>query len=350
MVDRVHGDPADGGPDAQPAAPARLAQRDVLVIQIADLADGGVADLLHAADLAGGELDLHPAGVLGQKLRRAARAAHQLTAAPGLQLDVVDGRAQGDVLQRQRVPDQNVGRGAVDDRLAHREAARGDDIALVPVGVLDQRDARRTVRVVLDARHLSGDVLLVAAEVDDAVRLLVPAPAVPYGDPADVVASSGAFLADRQRLVRSLRGDVVVGRDRHEAPARCRRIETADSHDALLHRLEILDRLLARLERHVGLLPVGAAPLVAADALALAPGVLRTDARHLHLEQRLDRLTDLHLVGATIDPERQDRPLLLQERRLLGDQRRDDDLVRTSHGRRTSATRPAAASVRTTVS
>src|SRR6185295_18993809 len=95
MVDRVHGNAANRRPDPEPTAPARLPERDVFMVQIADLADGGVANLVHPANLTGRQLDLHPSGVFGQELRRAACAPHELPAAPRLQLDVVDRGAQG---------------------------------------------------------------------------------------------------------------------------------------------------------------------------------------------------------------------------------------------------------------
>src|SRR5439155_5025234 len=219
VVDRIHRDAAHRRPDPEPAAPAGLAEGDVLVVQVADLADGRLADLVHPANLAGRQLDLHPAGVLGEELRRAAGAPHQLPAPPRLQLDVVDRRAERDALQGQGVPDQDVRGRAVDDRLADRQAARGDDVALLAVGVMDERDARRPVRVVLDGRDLARDLLLVSPEVDDPVGLLVAAPPVPDGEPADVVPAAGALLAAGQRLERSLRGDVVKRRHRHEAAA-----------------------------------------------------------------------------------------------------------------------------------
>src|SRR2546425_1757499 len=50
--------------------------------------------------------------------------------------------------------------------------------------------------------------------------LLVTAPAVPDGDPADVVPSAGALLAGGQRLVRSCLGQGLERGHPHEAPAR----------------------------------------------------------------------------------------------------------------------------------
>jgi hypothetical protein len=52
---------------------------------------------------------------------------------------------------------------------------RVQDVALLPVLVLHQRDARRAVRIVLDLAHHARHAELVALEVDDAVLALVPA-------------------------------------------------------------------------------------------------------------------------------------------------------------------------------
>src|SRR6185436_8778148 len=52
VVDRVHRDAAHVRPLAEPPAPPRLADRDVLVIEVADLADRGEALHVDLANLA----------------------------------------------------------------------------------------------------------------------------------------------------------------------------------------------------------------------------------------------------------------------------------------------------------
>src|SRR3989304_775158 len=49
---------------------------------------------------------------------------------------------------------------------SHRPAAGSQDVALLAVGVVQQRDARAPIRVVLDVRHPGRDPVLVPAEVD----------------------------------------------------------------------------------------------------------------------------------------------------------------------------------------
>src|SRR6476620_6347554 len=55
MVDRVHRRSADGRALPLPAAPARLAAGDVLVVDVSDLPDGRAAGQRNAAHLARGE-------------------------------------------------------------------------------------------------------------------------------------------------------------------------------------------------------------------------------------------------------------------------------------------------------
>jgi hypothetical protein len=85
-----------------------------------------------------------------------------------------------------------------------------DDVPLLAVHVVDERDARRAVRVVLNRGDLARDADLVALEVNDAVVPLVALPAVAHRDAPDVVAPVRALLVLGQRLVRLADGDLVV--------------------------------------------------------------------------------------------------------------------------------------------
>src|SRR5512137_412307 len=68
MVDGVHGRAADVGPDAFPAAPAGLADADVRMVEVADLADRGPAVQVDLADLRRRQADLGVVPFLGQDL------------------------------------------------------------------------------------------------------------------------------------------------------------------------------------------------------------------------------------------------------------------------------------------
>ena len=113
-----------------------------------------------------------------------------------------------------------------------------EDVALEAVGVVEQRDARRPVRVVLDRGDLRRHAVLGALEVDDAVAALVAAALMARRDAALVVAAALLRQLLGERLLRlRLRHFGEVG-DRHEAATRARRLEPTDWHyrSALLRR------------------------------------------------------------------------------------------------------------------
>ena len=78
---------------------AGLADVDVGVVDVADLTDGGKAVQTDLAHLGGGEADGGHAVLLGHQLGGDAGAADELGALAGVELDVVDHGADGDVLR-----------------------------------------------------------------------------------------------------------------------------------------------------------------------------------------------------------------------------------------------------------
>ena len=68
------------------------------------------------------------------------------------------------------------------------EAVGREDVALLAVDVVEERDARGAVRIVLDRSDRGRNADLVAAPVDDAVALLVSTAAEAAGDAAVRVA------------------------------------------------------------------------------------------------------------------------------------------------------------------
>src|SRR3954469_7339729 len=149
VVDGVHDHTADGRALALPAHAAGLAPVDVGLLGVADLTDRGAAPDVDEAHLAGRHAQRRARALLGDQLRGVAGRAGDLGAAAGTQLDAVDRRTDRDVAQREVVAHLDVGVGA---GLEHRPLAqvlRRHDVALLAVGVVQQRDAGRAVGVVL---------------------------------------------------------------------------------------------------------------------------------------------------------------------------------------------------------
>src|SRR5262249_54957877 len=86
VVHRIHGQTTHRRPDAQPAALAGLADPDDVVLDVAELADGGPAIEQHLPHHARGQPDLGIAALLGHQLPARAGRADHLRAPAGLEL------------------------------------------------------------------------------------------------------------------------------------------------------------------------------------------------------------------------------------------------------------------------
>ena len=229
-------------PTALVPGSARLPPVDELPFRVADLTDGRAARRFDQPDLSGGHPQVRVLSFLREQLDAGTRRARDLCAAAGSQLDTVHDRSDGDVAQRQRIARLDVGAFTGLDHVADAKLVRRKDVPLLAVLVVQERDARVAVRVVLDREHLRRDPVLVPTEVDDAVAALVPAAAVARGRASVRVPSAGALNRLGQPLLgarpRQLR---VVGAAR-AAASRRRWLVPSDAH-RLPARVEDLDRV-----------------------------------------------------------------------------------------------------------
>src|SRR5271163_1614877 len=83
VIDRVHDHAAHVRAAAHPAGASGFAEGDIFVLDVADLADGGVALRENLADFIGGQAYLGVTGVDRHDRRAAARRAADLRAASG---------------------------------------------------------------------------------------------------------------------------------------------------------------------------------------------------------------------------------------------------------------------------
>src|SRR5690606_31826386 len=99
------------------------------------------------------------------------------------------------------------------------------------VRVVQERDARRAVGVVLDVRDLRRHpVLVVATEVDDAVGALVAPTLVTGRDAARAVAATGLRERTHERLLGLGARDLDEVGDAGAAASRRGRLVLTDSH------------------------------------------------------------------------------------------------------------------------
>src|SRR5436189_518068 len=235
VVDGVHHRPAHRRAEPEPAHPAGLTDRHVLVVEIAHLPDRRHAVDRHHPHLAGRQLERRALALLRQELRLRAGAPAHLRAATRLELHVVNERADRDVTKRQRVARQDVGLRPRHDRVAHLETVRRDDVALLAVTVVEQREPCGAVGIILDRHHARRDSDLLAPEVHRAEHALCPTAAVAHGDASVRVAPARPPLGLEQALLRCLASD-LLGRDVREVPPGRRGwLDGSDSHGRAGH-------------------------------------------------------------------------------------------------------------------
>src|SRR5437660_654488 len=118
VVAGVRGRAADLGALAQPAAAAGLAAGLVFVLDITDLTNRGLAADVDPSQFAAWHAHDRVIAFLGEELRARPGRSHQLPAPSQRQLDVMHGRADGDVLERDGVADSHRRVGTALDRVA----------------------------------------------------------------------------------------------------------------------------------------------------------------------------------------------------------------------------------------
>src|SRR6266576_47733 len=234
MIHGIHGHAANGGFFLVPPRAPGFSVGFVLMVEVADLAHRRHALHGKLAHFAGRQLHQCEITLFAQQLRRTARGTHHLPAAPRIQLEVVNHRAGRNVLELQRIARKNVRALAGGNRCAHFQSHGMEDVALLAIGVVQQRQIGAAVRVVFNGRHFRGHAELFAPEVHLAVGLLVAAAAVPDHNFALVVAPARTLLGLEQRLFRLLFGNVALVHDGDEPPRRRIWIKAFQSHRCLL--------------------------------------------------------------------------------------------------------------------
>ena len=212
---------------------ARLAQFYVAVVHVAHSADRRHAILQHAPHFPRRKLQQRIAALAGNQTDFGARRARHLPALAGPQLYVVDQRPQRYLAQRKRVAYQDVGIFARHDLRSDLEADRLQNVALLAVGVVQQRYVRRAVRIVFDRRDRRRDIVLLPLEIDLAVFLLGASAAKTDADAALAVPAALAAFPLDQRFLGSVGRDLLARRRCLETPRLRGRPVCLDRHGFL---------------------------------------------------------------------------------------------------------------------
>lgn len=215
MVVRVHDHTSDCGSDAHMAFPAGFPDGDVAMVAVANGANGGPALCQNHSDFAGRHPHLSVTAFFRHKLCMAAGTADDLSAFSWLHLDVVDDGTHWDAAQRHCIPSTDILTGTGDDFGSDFQAFRSDNVPLFSICIAEEGDIRRAVRVILNGRYPSRDMILVPLEIDDSVEPLGTAAAVPDCN-SSLIVPSGLLVQDVcKRLLWFVGCNLVITGNRH---------------------------------------------------------------------------------------------------------------------------------------
>ena len=146
MVAWVHNGTAYGWSPTHVAFTASFTDRYVFMVDVAYLANGCHAGYRNVSQLAGWQSDQRHVAFFCHQLSHDAGCARKLCALTWVKLNVVDEGTNRDVGQRQSVAGLDVCVSARLDNIADLQAVGSDDVSLLAVLVLNQRDVSGAVR------------------------------------------------------------------------------------------------------------------------------------------------------------------------------------------------------------
>src|SRR6266516_5785413 len=217
MVARVHHRSTNGRATTHVTRTPGLTDALILMVNIAYLPDGRHAEDVHVTLLTRRQTQQRVVPFFRHQLRADACAAHNLTAATTLQLYVVNGCAGRYVFQWQGITWLDVcfrsGHHLISDLQAHR----CQNVTLLAIQVMQEGDARRTVRIIFDRRHPGWNAQLVALEIDQAISTLGTTTTRARCDLSRIVAPGMLFQPNGQRFLWPCFGNLLECRNRHAA-------------------------------------------------------------------------------------------------------------------------------------
>src|SRR5438477_5727107 len=160
MVDRIlrHG-PAERADATVPRTPC-LAKDDVLVIGVANLADGGVTVFVDQADFTGRQTDLRVSFVARHERGRPPGSADHLGASAWSKLDVVDRHPDRDSPQGQAIAEFSRSSRTAHQPRPNLQTHRSKNISLFAIFILDQSQTGGAAGIVFDGCDGGFDAVL----------------------------------------------------------------------------------------------------------------------------------------------------------------------------------------------
>jgi len=200
------------------------------MLDMAHLTNGGITILENQPDLSGRKFDMGVLPLLRHQLTRSPRTTDDLSAFSYLQFDVVDEGPRWNIAKREGIARLDVGCGACDHFIPYLDLGRGQNISFLSVGIVEQSDSRRPIRIVLNGSHLGGNLFLVPLEINEAILPLMTSSPVPGCNPSMAVSAPPLLQRDEKALLGSRRSYLLECGNRLEPFCRRSWFIALDAH------------------------------------------------------------------------------------------------------------------------
>lgn len=248
VVHCVHRDTEHLRAATHPADAACLTNGDQVVFWVGNRSDRCCAFLADTAHFGAWKLDDGEVTIDTNERCGRSGGADDLAAATRVHLDVEDLVSDRDELHLHAVARLHLRALAGNDLIACLHALRSQNVALLAVHVVNQRDACRAVWIVFQCNDRRRNVHFVRlAEVDVTEQTLVSSTAVADGDAALAVATGNALLTAYKALLRALLAQIREVGDRHLTSSRSRWFSLLHRHDGLENQALNWERSMALL-------------------------------------------------------------------------------------------------------
>ena len=157
---------------------------------------------MHQTLLARFHAQNHIASIAANNLHISTRRTGHDTTGTDLHLDIMDNGAHRYIRQRHGITRLNIDLIASHHLIASSKTLRRKDIGLLAIGIGQQRDKRRAVRIIFQPLDLGRHIELAPTEVDNTVGLLVATATKPHRDAPGIITPATFRLALGQLLQR----------------------------------------------------------------------------------------------------------------------------------------------------
>ena len=163
------------------------------MFEVAHLANGGVTILKNQPDFTRGKFDMGIFSFLRHQLAGGSCAPNDLATLSHFQLNIVNQRACRDISEGQGIARFNIRYRACDHLLPDLKLRRGEDISLLPIGIMKQGNPGRSVWIVFYGGYFRRDLPFISFEVNQSIFSFVAPSPMPSGNSSVSVSSSCLF-------------------------------------------------------------------------------------------------------------------------------------------------------------